>query len=69
MSFAPLPRSADPYLLGQGGNCGAWRVPDGRECIACLRRDGEWHQRACPNDRIENALAAPTTIQRAWRSG
>lgn len=65
--FEPVARDMDPYLLGQGGNCGVWRVPDGRECVACLRRHSEWHQRGCPHDLIENALDAPPTVLRAWR--
>lgn len=48
--FVPMARHEDPYLLGQGGNCGYVRVT-GRPCQECFRRDGEWHQQGCPNDK------------------
>jgi hypothetical protein len=49
-AFVPLPRHADPYLRGEGGNCGFVRV-SGKPCRECFREDEEWHQQGCPNDR------------------
>jgi hypothetical protein len=50
-AFRPLARSEDPYLKGEGGNCGTVRVT-GRPCPVCWRRDGEWHQDGCPEDKL-----------------
>lgn len=57
-AFVPLAREMDPYLLGEGGNCGANRVPHYQRCGVCFRENEEWHQEGCPADKMPHAWIA-----------